>query len=147
MTVHEEALRRRGHRGTVLGVDLSPGMAAEASASAPAAVADAQALPVRDGAAYVALAPHMLNHVLDIPRALAELRRIVRPGGVALVVTNGARHKREIAELVLAATGRTHQWDGTRFDTAVAARLLPTAFHSVTTYDLGRTVSVPTRRP
>jgi SAM-dependent methyltransferase len=140
---YEAALRRRGHRGPVLGCDLSPGMAAEASAYAPCAAADAQALPVRAGVADVALAPHMLYHVPDIPRAIAELRRVVRSGGVAMVVTNGAGHRREVTALVRAATGRSQDWDGGRFDAAVAAALLPAAFGTVTPYDLGQTVCVP----
>ncbi|HEY6597316.1 MAG TPA: hypothetical protein VI011_24920 [Asanoa sp.] len=68
------------------------------------------------------------------------MRRIVRPGGVAVVVTNDtARHRREISELVRAATGRMQEWDGARFDAATAARLLPAAFDTVTPHDLGRT--------
>jgi SAM-dependent methyltransferase len=137
------ALRGRGHRGPLLGCDLSPGMAAEAAAVAPTVTADAQRLPVRTAGVDLALAPHMLYHVPDIPAAIDELRRVVRPGGQAVVVTNGPGHSRQITELVKAATGRTQEWDGARFDAGVAARLLPAAFEAVARHEVGRTVEVP----
>ncbi|MEA2291243.1 MAG: hypothetical protein QOF17_263 [Solirubrobacteraceae bacterium] len=48
--------------------------------------ADAQSLPLPDGAADAAIAVHMLHHVDDQPRALAELRRVLRPGGRLAIV-------------------------------------------------------------
>jgi SAM-dependent methyltransferase len=80
----------------ILGLDLSPGMR-------PHAVADAQQLPLADGAADVALAMHMLYHVPDIDRAIAELARALRPGGVAIVATNGEGHMRQFGDLRAAA--------------------------------------------
>jgi SAM-dependent methyltransferase len=65
-----------------LGLDLSPGMG-------PAAVADAQRLPLPDASAEAVLAMHMLHHVPDIDRAVAEMARVLRPGGVALAASNG----------------------------------------------------------
>src|SRR5262252_767974 len=58
-------LRARGHTGTLMGLDYSPGMASVARSYAPVAVADAQALPVRDAVVDVALCAHMLYHVPD----------------------------------------------------------------------------------
>lgn len=144
-------LRRRGHRGPLVGLDLSPGMAATArSASGVAtAVADAQTLPIGTDAVEFALAPHMLYHVPDIPLALAELRRITRPGGRAVIVTNSTEHAHEILTLLAEVTGDllgtpvTIAWDGQRFRTRQADDLLPTVFAEVDKRDLGWVVRVP----
>src|SRR5690349_17888524 len=74
-------LVRRQHTGTILGLDRSAAMARRSSAQAPTAVADAQALPLADGCADVVLCLHMLYHVRNLDRAIAELRRVLRPGG------------------------------------------------------------------
>jgi ubiquinone/menaquinone biosynthesis C-methylase UbiE len=77
----------------MVGLDLSKGMAHEASARVPTArrgVADAQALPLKNASLDRAVARHMLHHVPDIPSALRELRRVLRPRGLAVVTTNGA---------------------------------------------------------
>ncbi len=80
----------------VASVDLSPGMR-------PRIVADARRLPFADASAGAALAMHMLYHVTDMPAAVAELRRVVRPGGVVLVSTNRADNMPELRALVDAA--------------------------------------------
>jgi SAM-dependent methyltransferase len=77
----------------VAGVDLSAGMR-------PAVVADAVRLPFATGAAGAALAMHALYHVPDVPAAVAELRRVVAPGGVVVVSTNGRDDKPELGRLV-----------------------------------------------
>lgn len=97
-------LASRGHAGRVLGIDLSPGMLAAAKAAAPGAsleVGDAAALPLADAVADVTLAPHMLYHVPDPPAAVAEFRRVTRPGGQLLVVLNGRDHLAELRELMV----------------------------------------------
>ena len=48
--------------------------------------ADVQALPFRDGAFDAVKATELLEHVPDVARALAECRRVLRPGG-HLVIT------------------------------------------------------------
>src|SRR5579884_2810231 len=63
-------------------------------------VADAQAIPCADDAFDVVVADHMLYHVPDRPRALAEFRRVLRPGGWLLAATNGMAHLRELDELL-----------------------------------------------
>lgn len=101
--IYLAGLGRRGHRGRMLGVDLSPGMLAAARRAAPAAgltAGDAAALPVADHVADVTLAPHMLYHVPDPAAAAAEFRRVTRPGGRLLVVLNGNDHLAELRELI-----------------------------------------------
>jgi SAM-dependent methyltransferase len=65
--------------------------------------ADAQRLPLRDGAVDVALAMHMLYHVPDVRAAVRELRCIVRPGGTVLASTNSADTLEELHDLLNAA--------------------------------------------
>ncbi|MES5820491.1 methyltransferase domain-containing protein [Streptomyces sp. RG80] len=71
---------------TLLGLDGSAGFVAtaRATASGPAhfAVADAQALPVRDAVFDTAVSGLVLNFLPTPGRAPAEAARVVRPGGV-----------------------------------------------------------------
>ncbi|MCI0477281.1 MAG: class I SAM-dependent methyltransferase [Anaerolineales bacterium] len=61
---------------------------------------DAQAIPFRDASFDAVIANHMLYHVPDLPRALAEFRRVLNPGGKLFAATNGTDHMRELDELV-----------------------------------------------
>jgi len=81
------------HVREVVATDIAPGMLARAAELAISrgltnmrtATMDAEALPVRDGefdAATCRVAPH---HFLDIDKALREIARAVRPGGVFVV--------------------------------------------------------------
>ncbi len=85
--------RHSGGWGMLAGSDFSAGMAAEAAGAAAALpthfmVSDAQANPFRDGFFDVVMARHMLYHVPDIDKAVAEAARVLRPGGSLLTVTN-----------------------------------------------------------
>jgi len=98
------ALRGRGHGGLVCGADLSEGMLRTARpqhGDGPLLVSDAQYLPFADRSFDVALAMHMLYHVPDRALAIAELRRVLRPGGVALAVTNSDAHLAELDDLLV----------------------------------------------
>jgi SAM-dependent methyltransferase len=102
--IYLAGLARRGHAGPLLGVDLSPGMLAATRAAAPGAslaVGDAAALPLADGAADLTLAPHMLYHVPDPRAAVAEFRRVTRPGGQLLAVLNDTDHLAELRALIV----------------------------------------------
>jgi SAM-dependent methyltransferase len=91
-------LRAVGHRGQLVGIDASPGMiakAASANSGLQFLVADAQSLPFADGAFDIVTARHMLYHVPDIPRALRDAHRVLRPGGRFLAVTNAHDNMRE----------------------------------------------------
>ncbi|HEX5996794.1 MAG TPA: class I SAM-dependent methyltransferase [Jiangellales bacterium] len=142
-------LHRRGHNGLVVGLDLSEGMARNSSVHAATAVADAQALPLPDGSVDIVLSLHMLYHVPNLTQAVAELRRVLRPGGTVLVATNGSGHtveaKRILATAARAVTGMDVDldWDTRRFDPVLANRLLGTAFDEVDLHELGDTFPVP----
>ncbi|MBK8258906.1 MAG: methyltransferase domain-containing protein [Polyangiaceae bacterium] len=70
---------------TAVGVDLSPGMLERARARGLNVVeASATALPFPDNQFDVAYSFKVLAHVRDIDKALAEMARVVKPGGFFL---------------------------------------------------------------
>src|SRR5919108_178157 len=77
------------------------------SGRAVALTADAQALPFDPDEFDVVVANHMLYHVPDPALAVAELARVLRPGGTLLAATNGHRHLRELGEIRRAVFGGT----------------------------------------
>jgi SAM-dependent methyltransferase len=84
--------------------DLSQGMVDEATARARqlgfagvlGQACDVQALPFNGDAFDVVIANHMLYHVPDPDRGVAELARVVARDGVVLAATNGYGHMREV---------------------------------------------------
>jgi ubiquinone/menaquinone biosynthesis C-methylase UbiE len=59
---------------------------------------DAQAIPFRDASFDAVIANHMLYHVPDIPRALDEVRRVLKPSGTCYAATMGLAHMKELDE-------------------------------------------------
>jgi SAM-dependent methyltransferase len=121
--------------------DLSPGMVAEAAervgglgryASVDARPADAQALPFGDDSFDVVVANHMLYHVPEPARAVAELARVLRPGGVALTATNGVGHHREMWAIAAEVFGGEAESQAiTAFGDVSGARMLGEHFTRV----------------
>jgi SAM-dependent methyltransferase len=143
-------LTRRGFGGRLVGADLSAGMLRAARARVPAAAllaADASALPLRDGAADLTLAMHMLYHVPDPPAAVRELRRVTRPGGQVIVVLNAADHLRELREAIAAAWGVDATSVSGRIRLDGGEALLRTVFASVTRHDFPAELRVPGPEP
>ena len=74
-------------RARAIGIDISPGMLARArestraSAERPLAAADVQALPFRSDSFDWAIGSLLFCEVAEPMRGLAELRRVLRPGG------------------------------------------------------------------
>lgn len=60
---------------------------------------DAQSLDVSTASVDLVVANHMLYHVPDRGRAIAEFRRVLRPGGRLVAATNGRGHLRRIHEI------------------------------------------------
>lgn len=92
-----------GHRGRVVGVDQSAGMVAKARATCPRVEffqADAAALPFADESFDAVTARHMLYHVPDIPKALGEIRRVLRKGGRFVAVTNALDYMHEYFDAI-----------------------------------------------
>jgi ubiquinone/menaquinone biosynthesis C-methylase UbiE len=74
-------------------------------------VVDAQSIPFEDEQFDVVIANFMLYHVPDRPRALGEIRRVLKPGGQLYATTVGERHMQELMELPCRfdPSGRTEQ--------------------------------------
>ncbi len=93
--VTRAAAERVGATGTATGVDLAPDML-EVARRTPAGgapiewyQADAAALPLPDGSYDVALCQMGLMFMDDKPGAIAELHRVLAPGGRVVVNTPG----------------------------------------------------------
>jgi SAM-dependent methyltransferase len=97
----ELAARIRAELGCDVGmVDLSPRMVELARGrGVDAQVGDVQELPFESGTFDCAVAAWMLFHVPDLDRGLAELARVLRPGGRLVAVTNANDHLRELREI------------------------------------------------
>jgi len=79
--------------GQVVGIDIEPRQLAIASAAAAKRgignarfeQASIYEIPAPDASFDVAVAHFVIEHVSDPPRALREMRRVLRPGGVAAI--------------------------------------------------------------
>lgn len=87
--------------------DISPGMLAGASPNlfpladrVTLAVVDAQEIPFEGASFDAVVANHMLYHVPDRRKALAEIRRVLKPGGRLYASTVGATHMAELDALL-----------------------------------------------
>jgi SAM-dependent methyltransferase len=130
-----------------IGVDLSLGMAAEAVHYAPAVNGDAAHLPLPDDTVDRVLAPHMLYHCPDIAATLRELRRVLRPGGVLVAVTNGADHLKELWDLHQQVTQKPSGLFVDRFDLATGDGPLREVFDDVRVEHADGTLLVPEPQP
>ncbi|HEX6589757.1 MAG TPA: methyltransferase domain-containing protein [Longimicrobiales bacterium] len=102
----------------VVGTDLSPQMLARARARGarhPLVAADVQALPFRDGAFDWVVASLLFCEVPDPPRGLAEVHRVLRPGG-SLHLLEHVRPDGMLGALASAATRVTAPLFGEHFD-------------------------------
>jgi arsenite methyltransferase len=86
-----ELLEQLGPQGCVVGVDTSAPMLAAAArrcegrGRAEFHQAPATGLPVADASFDRALSVQVMEYVADVPAALAEIHRVLRPGGRAVV--------------------------------------------------------------
>ncbi len=80
-------------RGPVIGIDTAAGPLAKARQRGyqAAAVAALPLLPFRDGAFDLVAATDVVEHVAEDAGALAELRRVTRPGGHLLITVPAYR--------------------------------------------------------
>jgi SAM-dependent methyltransferase len=83
------AARKVGPTGRVVGVDMTEEMVGKAKANAATAgvgnaefhLGEADHLPVEDGSVDVVISNGVFNLCLDKPKVLAEVFRVLRPGG------------------------------------------------------------------
>jgi SAM-dependent methyltransferase len=124
----------------VVAVDVSPRMVQLARAQGvDARVADVQSLPFDDGEFDCVTANWMLYHVPDLDRGLAELARVLRPGGRLVAATNGLKHLSELWSLV----GRDRASEPVRFSTEMAETYLTRHFVRVRRHVLETSVTFP----
>ena len=128
-----------------IGLDLSPGMieSARPRARGPLLCGDAQALPFADDSFDTVLAPMMLYHVPDRAQAAREMRRVLRPGGVAIATTTSDQAHQSLRELVEAVVGNGWRWGRVSsdiFSMENGAEQLAVAFDSVERMDYPPTV-------
>ncbi|MFB9328575.1 class I SAM-dependent methyltransferase [Paenibacillus aurantiacus] len=95
--------------------DFSPGMLQSARASLAAmedrfnwTIIDAVSIPFPDASFDVLIGNHMLYHVSDLDRALAEFKRVLKPGGLLVASTIGSGNMREMVELARAFDANSH---------------------------------------
>ena len=146
-------------RWEVVVTDRSAGMLAEARAELEGLPGfsfervDAQDLPFPEGGFDVVVANHMLYHVPDLDRALAEIRRVLRPGGSLMAATNGTGHMAELGEVARRAfppqlareADRTREM--TRFTLESGAERLGRFFEAVERVDASSRLVVPDAAP
>ncbi len=109
------------------GVDLSPGMLSHARARGlDVREGDATALPFPDASFDVVYAFKVLAHVPDVDRAIAEMVRVVRPGGHVLVEVYNRHSLRYVSRAIGGARriGKAHDESDvpTRWESLARAR-------------------------
>jgi ubiquinone/menaquinone biosynthesis C-methylase UbiE len=103
-----------------------------------AQVGDVQDLPFADASFDCAVAAWMLYHVPALDQAIAELARVLVPGGRLVAVTNGAGHLAELREVA----GHEHFWTGMPFRRENGAELIAPSFSAVEARDADGWVSI-----
>ena len=87
----------------LVGMDIAPGILA--GIPTPTVLGDAHQLPFADEVASAVLVAHMLYHVNDVACVLEEVRRVLKPGGIAIASTNSDSDKLELDDLWSLAGG------------------------------------------
>ena len=113
-----EALASQAVRAVDLhGVDLSEKMLVQARhrlesqvGSLTLRAADLDALPYPDGAFDMVLAAHVIEHLVEPDRALREISRVLKPGGVVVAVVTRA----SMAGALIQLMWRTHRVEPAR---------------------------------
>ncbi|MCH4005412.1 MAG: MerR family transcriptional regulator [Lactobacillus crispatus] len=91
---------------TVVLSDISEGILADAKKAIGKqsqfqyAVLDAQSIPFADNTFDLVIANHMLFYCDDIPKALQEVQRVLKPGATFTCSTYSQKHMHEITDLV-----------------------------------------------
>ncbi len=131
--------RAAGFARSARGIDLSSGMLARAAERGlEVAQASATALPIASSSVDVAYSFKVLAHIPDIRGAIAEMARIVRPGGWVIAEFYNARSLRRLVKALkppTAVSDSTHdEHVFTRYDDRSAIEsYLPPELEWVTT--------------
>lgn len=101
-------LGRMAARGLVtVGVEPDPERAADAGGQGPVVVADGTSIPMRDDSVGLVWSIHVLHHLPDPVSALAEIARVLRPGGHLILAETVEDHP-----LVRLGRRLHPEWDG-----------------------------------
>ncbi|MHA6298899.1 class I SAM-dependent methyltransferase [Devosia sp. CAU 1758] len=94
-------------------------------------VGDAAALSFADASFDAIIAMHMLYHVADQEKAMAEFRRVLKPGGSLVVTTNGIDNMRELYALTTVFGSAPHDPSADAFGLKRAEALMHAEFGNV----------------
>ena len=107
-------LRHRFRRARVLAIDIAPGMLRAAQRGSwpwrryTCLCADALALPLASQSVDLVYSNLMLQWCDDLPRVFAEVRRVLRPGGLLLFSTFGTDTLQELRAAWASADAMPH---------------------------------------
>ncbi len=108
------ALKGRGGVKTLVQAELSERLARAARKLSPAVVADEETLPFADNSFDLIVSCLSLHWVNDLPGALAQIRRALKPDGLFLAALFGYGTLAELREAFLAAETATTGGAGPR---------------------------------
>ena len=108
---------------------------------------DAQSLPFECEHFDAVIANNMLYHVPDLPRALAEFRRVLKPSGKLYAATNGEVHLREYFQLVADFLGTERRRPQMQFTLENGTQQLACAFVQVQRFDFDDALVVTEAEP
>lgn len=108
------AMKRRWPRAQVIALDPARPMLQQARSRSRwlrpirCVQGEAEALPLAEGSLDLVFSSLALQWVQSLPRALGELRRVLRPGGLLLIATFGPRTLMELREAFAEADQAPH---------------------------------------
>jgi ubiquinone/menaquinone biosynthesis C-methylase UbiE len=150
-------LRAGGHLGRLVGMDFSSGMLEVAKAKTDAVEwlqGNAMQLPFADSSFDVVTARHMLYHVPDMNKAILESKRVLKPGGRFMAVTNDDGYMLEFWEAVFEAVqddknfnSMTDEVLSPKFFAAHLEQQIQNVFHTTTFTRLEGSLEFPGARP
>ncbi len=103
------AIQATNKVGTLFQADVSPAMTRTARSirALPSLCADEEFLPVKEGSLDLVLSNLSLHWVNDLPGALAQIRRSLKPDGLFLAATFGGETLKELRASLMEAEAET----------------------------------------
>jgi len=110
---------------------------------------DIQTIPFKDRSFDVVIANHMLYHVPDLAKALAEVQRVLSPKGRFYAATGGQAHLQEIGDLIrrVESSYSTRQVGAGIFNLENGAKTLSRWFSRVNVHTIDNNLVVTETEP